>query len=743
MRNSLTWLHLSDVHFHPKTKWRDHAVRSQLLRYLKDIFSDDVSLHPDFIFCTGDIAFGESSETPIADQYIQAKDFFEQLLTVCGLNGVPFEKDRLFVVPGNHDVNREAVNTDAQSNLTLWAKDAINHVDTINQRFDDRSVEFRDAIKRLEEYAKFVEDYLPHQHDPNGRHHYCRKIDVNGLAVGIAGFNSAWTCAGPEDDRNIWLAANWQFNQAQENLNGAAIKIGLMHHPVDWLNIADRDAATRGVAANFDFWLHGHSHNAWVTPIQSHVTVAAGAVGATCTEEFGINIVCFNPIDRSGVVYLHSRKSGTSGWTIAPVAVHAPKAEWSFKLQRKNPTLAAPPLQQKVPSANGGGMSTTGASTEDVTERVLIQRLDNALMAFNYQPKVWISPTLSKKPETAKDSAAAPKIDLSDFIRNPRSTIIKAPPQYGLTCLSRDLARVAWQIDKSSLWLYVDANNLKPHLGSLQQAVQDELANLGCSEQNIRCVILDSWSLQGKDALKILTNVCNLFKDLPVVCMQHADTDAFGQTDRITLPRTFDTLYLWALPRGQIREIVAAYNNARHIGDEDLVTSRIVSDLLVLNLHRTPLNCLTLLKVSELDFDESPVNRSEMIRRVLFLLFNVEKIPTYTTRPDLKDCEYVLGFFCETLIRGGDYSFSREQFLRAINKCCAERLIDLETHFVFDVLAVNNILVKRGSLFCFKFSYWIFYFAAQRMLDDPDFASFISTICDIPIILKSSSSIRE
>jgi hypothetical protein len=77
----------------------------------------------------------------------------------------------------------------------------------------------------------------------------------------------------------------------------------------------------------------------------------------------------------------------------------------------------------------------------------------------------------------------------------------------------------------------------------------------------------------------------------------------------------------------------------------------------VLNLHRTPLNCLTLLKVSEIDFDESPVNRSEMIKRVLFLLFNIDDVPTYKTRPDLKDCEYVLGYFCEHLIRDGAYSF--------------------------------------------------------------------------------------
>ena len=35
--------------------------------------------------------------------------------------------------------------------------------------------------------------------------------------VGIAGFNSAWSCAGLEDDRTLWLAAEWQFNSIKDD----------------------------------------------------------------------------------------------------------------------------------------------------------------------------------------------------------------------------------------------------------------------------------------------------------------------------------------------------------------------------------------------------------------------------------------------------------------------------------------------------------------------------------------------
>jgi hypothetical protein len=137
------------------------------------------------------------------------------------------------------------------------------------------------------------------------------------------------------------------------------------------------------------------------------------------------------------------------------------------------------------------------------------------------------------------------------------------------------------------------------------------------------------------------------------------------------------------------------------------------------------LNCLTLLKVSEIDFDESPVNRTEMIKRVLFLLFNSDDIPTYKASPDLKDCEYVLGYFCETMLREKNYYFSRETFLSLLENFCKDRFIDLEIEVVFDVLHSNNIIVKRDNLFCFRFAYWIHYFVAQRMHHDECFARFI------------------
>ncbi|MEN9865370.1 MAG: hypothetical protein RL748_960, partial [Pseudomonadota bacterium] len=245
---SIHWLHLSDIHFHRKDAWRDGRVRTELLTYLSDMFENGEIARPDLVFCTGDIAFGETSAEKLAEQYASAKDFFTRLLAVCGNKDAPLPITRLFVVPGNHDVNRNEVDEDAQAALVLMAKDSRNNMARINSRLETKPTPFVNAMKRLEAYETFVKGFLPHQVDKEGRCHYAQVVEVNGIKLGIGGFNSAWSCAGPEDDRNLWLGAEWQFNRAQLGLEQAQIRIGLMHHPIDWLNEAEREVATRRIA---------------------------------------------------------------------------------------------------------------------------------------------------------------------------------------------------------------------------------------------------------------------------------------------------------------------------------------------------------------------------------------------------------------------------------------------------------------------------------------------------------------
>lgn len=377
----ITWLHLSDIHFRPQTEWRENPARAALVKFLNDQFKTNDLPKPDFIFCTGDIAFGETSKAPLTQQYRYAQKFFEDLAIVCEI-----KRERIFLIPGNHDVDRTAINSDAQDTLNTKAKCPREHEQSINQRFETKPREQQDAFNRLEPYGIFVEQQFKHIHDTDGRYVYACCTEVNGLRIGIGGFNSAWSCSGPEDDRHIWLAAQWQFNHVQNRLHEADIRIGLMHHPVDWLNEAERDVSTRRIASDFQFWLHGHTHNAWVKPEATCVTIAAGAVGAEHDDEYGINLVEIDIQKKSGLIHLFQYSTRDNGWTISPVPNHAPKGIWTFNLppisertsiqrdQMQQPHTAADSAVTAAPTSLISASRTQKLYGRDKLIRTLIQK---------------------------------------------------------------------------------------------------------------------------------------------------------------------------------------------------------------------------------------------------------------------------------------------------------------------------------------------------------------------------------
>ncbi len=318
MRTYLNWLHISDIHFHAKTEWRDSHVRISLLNFLKEELGKNETLKPDLIFCTGDIAFGEADADSLDEQYAKSIVFFEELRAACGRNGTSLPKERLFVVPGNHDINRKSIDAAVQSKLHTWAKDAHRNSETINQQFNDKRYEVGIALARLAEYDRFVKNYLPHHYDEDGRCRYAHIVDIDGLKVAIAGFNSAWSCAGPEDDRHLWMAAEWQFYSAKDKISDGAIRIGLMHHAVDWLNEEERDVTKRQIVNKYHpyhFWLHGHVHNVWIEPGQINITIAAGATNAQKSDEFGINLVRLDLANSKGNAHLFCYSRKNDGWT--------------------------------------------------------------------------------------------------------------------------------------------------------------------------------------------------------------------------------------------------------------------------------------------------------------------------------------------------------------------------------------------------------------------------------------------
>lgn len=311
-------------------------------------------------------------------------------------------------------------------------------------------------------------------------------------------------------------------------------------------------------------------------------------------------------------------------------------------------------------------------------------------------------------------------VDALSLLDSEVSYIVKAPPQHGLTCLAYYLRAEAWR--RRKVYIYIDAETAK--LRKLEDVVQDQLKEFGTSD--ISGIIIDSWKPDMQNAKKILEVITEKYpKTRLLVMMTSLESFLALKTPPIKIDREIKCMHLLPLAKKGIRAAVASCVS-RFNTDEDSVLNKIVLNMEVLNIHRTPMNCWTLLKVAEENFDIGPVNRTEMLERVLFILFNLNDIPSYTTKPDAKDCECVIGDFCETLIKEFRTEFSEDEFRKRTSSFVASNLIDVDIGLLWTILTKNKIIVRvYGSYFRFGATFWLYYFAAKRMELDGAFKDYV------------------
>jgi 3',5'-cyclic AMP phosphodiesterase CpdA len=309
--STLTWLHLSDLHFRTSEleRYNANVVLDKLLDDVKTLMATK-GFRPDVIFFTGDVAFSGD-----ADEYRLAGDFFERLLETIGYPGA---KERLFLVPGNHDVHWEFITYPA-----IKRSELLTSRDVITQTLlspDNRRL----FLRRLDNYAEFVNDFFPKEHLVFDDEHYfyVRPFEVgestDRTRIAILGLNSAWVAHGGEKDAVVVGEAQAKTALDDPLVRNAHVRIVLLHHPFDQLRESDQEGVERLLEQGSDFILVGHRHEQKVRKVQEldrdYVFIPAGAAyeGREKSETNAYNLVSLDLAAAQGTVYLreYSHRAG-------------------------------------------------------------------------------------------------------------------------------------------------------------------------------------------------------------------------------------------------------------------------------------------------------------------------------------------------------------------------------------------------------------------------------------------------
>jgi predicted MPP superfamily phosphohydrolase len=260
----ICWLHISDIHMRVTTTWSQDVVLKAMCDDIERRRKDGISA--DFILVTGDLAFSGQ-----ADEYKLVASFFDALVSASGVH-----KDRIFCIPGNHDIDRER-----HKMCFLGCRhfaQTQNKIDELLALRDDLET----LLKRQEHYKKFQSSYL------NGQSRewtedglaYVSSLTIEDLDIAIIGYDSAWLAEGGMSDNGKLLIGERQvINGIQLTAKvKAPIVIGMAHHPSHLLHDFDRRSVQRRVQASCHFFHCGHLHEP--------ETMTAGLQASGCVTLF-------------------------------------------------------------------------------------------------------------------------------------------------------------------------------------------------------------------------------------------------------------------------------------------------------------------------------------------------------------------------------------------------------------------------------------------------------------------------
>ncbi len=292
-------LHISDLHISADNKSEWSKVLDALIARLKTD-SKEHCLNPEIVVVSGDIAF-----SGVKKEYDLAKVFFDKLLENLGLTD-----DKLFLVPGNHDVDMEKY---LKSEVPVY-----KNMDDLNNELKNSAA--RDKLfAGMSDYFDFVKENYPHLSNiQDSLVPFVNQFKAkNGKKIGIVGLNSAWMCRKLQETVAI---GEYQVKTAMDvsKSHGNDITVVIFHHPLSWLWKDDRIISCRHFKK--PIFLIGHLHEAEGSHVEDYdVDYYQFQSGGAYTEKKVKSSSRFQHIEidwNQNIINLNFRKFNENKWNV-------------------------------------------------------------------------------------------------------------------------------------------------------------------------------------------------------------------------------------------------------------------------------------------------------------------------------------------------------------------------------------------------------------------------------------------
>jgi len=683
MGSSFNWLHVSDLHFKLGDTFNRDLVLNAFLESLPTLLGRVAK--PDVIFFTGDIAFSGK-----AQEYKLASQFFDKLLDIMQMN-----KESLFVIPGNHDVDRSS---------GIGLARTLDDIESSDDYFNPEKDLFHVRV-RQKSYADWHKEYFGggQTFSFNSTVSQIITIDNGELRIGVLPINSATFSYDDYDENKLWIGRRC-LNDSFKKLNELELdlKIGLMHHPIFDICDKERTQIESGISKNLDLLLRGHLHETDVRMISgmsgSVLHLAAGALYQT-TKWPNKAMFGFYSDGKVSVLPIRFDEDVSPVWTV-DTGLFPDDENFYGHFDLKNEVSQNPTNIKQLDATIGD----TSLVSQYAHSQILRKELDDSLFLSPDKTPLEIEPRLLKEPHSNLhlNDESLQEVKLSEIVYSKSSYFIEARPEYGGTILCKQLMYEFSKLGQKST--LKNAEDLPNYQKKLKIEFSEEIS----AKNNENVLILDNFDFSRDERLLNEINSLKCFSRY-IIISNHNRLEAGKLLDIEYLKLDFEHLFIWPLNRSSIREL----SQKLFLSKDDEFASRVVdkvySDLLGLCIPLTPSNVIMYLKVVNNDGEFHPLNGVEILNRhledclrspsdVYADTFNAQnkmdvlskfahKLYSYQ-KPTFNSNDWKI--FCDEYQNHTYTEFNIEEFLA---ECCSAR-----------------IFVEYGGLYYFKYKFYYVYF---------------------------------
>jgi predicted MPP superfamily phosphohydrolase len=352
-------LNISDIHFrHPICKSAMDPDRPYRTRLIQDVRDRTATWgNVDAILVGGDIAFAGAAE-----EYEAAYQWLKELTEACGC---PLE--RIFVIPGNHDVDRRVIQNNLSCRNALRAVATANATDRERELFQQfqHADTGRDLLASIETYNAFAARFNCQVYTPE-RLFWQQDLPLDDKTVlriyGLTSTLLSWSAIRDDRPQELYLSP---LQTVLDPLDGH-VNVVMCHHPPDWcMDNDDIEDAVRGRAPVHFF---GHKHRQRITRDPSFIRFSSGAVNPDRREpgwEPGYNLVRVSTSEDRGERFLDV-EAQLLVWQTNPDTFRPKQSETGDVFRHRLRIRGSVPLRQMDLSATSISSTSESASVVEV-----------------------------------------------------------------------------------------------------------------------------------------------------------------------------------------------------------------------------------------------------------------------------------------------------------------------------------------------------------------------------------------